>query len=247
MAVDWAILERAPEVLARFVADSQFLQQTAAEAGALKIVFKLLRDSYEPLPVQTLKPWSPTPDRGVSEPAEGFSTSQIRPPGRLPVYAHRIKMRESALKLIAAMVTFKDEYRKALTAADADVMPYIVESLYSLPSKPSKEKPKLGNGFDDAEPQNPTAAYGNNPNSVIIAACHVVRNLGRSVSNLRTALVDYGVAAPVVKLLRHPNPDVQIAASGVVCNLVTDCCPMREVCSYLYPVPVSLPSMLVMC
>ncbi|KAK3321111.1 armadillo-type protein [Cercophora scortea] len=224
MAADWAILERTPAVLARLVADSEFLQQAAFESGALKMVCKLLKDSYEPMSTQPApRPWSPNPDRGADR-----GDNRVGPPGRLPIYAHKIKTRESALKLIAAMVTFKDEYRKALV--EQEIVPYIVESLSPVPSKPKmgKEKPKPERATEPVEPAVENPAYGSNPNSVIIAACHVMRILGRSVSNLRTALEDHGVAMPVFKLLAHPDVEVQIAACGAVCNLVTEFSPMRE-------------------
>ncbi|KAJ0294681.1 hypothetical protein CBS470a_000590 [Colletotrichum nupharicola] len=49
-----------------------------------------------------------------------------------------------------------------------------------------------------------------------------IRMLSRSVSILRTSLVDYAVAVPLYRFLRHPNVDVQIAATAAICNLVTE-------------------------
>ncbi|KAK0634885.1 armadillo-type protein [Bombardia bombarda] len=225
---DWTILERTPGVLARLVADSEVLQQAAYDCGALKLVCKLLKDTYVPSPVQSApRPWSPTPDRGMDR-GDGPSTRQIGPPGQLPACAHKIRMRESALKLIAALLTFKEEYRKALV--EQDIVPHIVESLSSWPKKPrsAKEKPKGDKGADLPDHPSGNSPYGNNPNSVIIAACHAIRILGRSVSILRTSLEDNGVAMPILRLLKHPDAEVQIASCGAVCNLVTEPSPMQE-------------------
>jgi len=52
--------------------------------------------------------------------------------------------------------------------------------------------------------------------------------MSRSVSILRTSLIDYGVAKPIHALLTHPNVEVQIAATEVLCNLVLHFSPMRE-------------------
>ena len=71
--------------------------------------------------------------------------------------------------------------------------------------------------------------YGVNPVSVLIAACGAARALSRSVSVLRTTLIDSGVAEPVFRLLQHSEIEVQIAATATVCNLLTDVSPMREV------------------
>ncbi|KAK3946152.1 armadillo-type protein [Diplogelasinospora grovesii] len=229
-ALGWAVLERTPTVIARLVADSEYLQQSAFDCGVVKLVCKLLKDSYEPLSARSApRPWSPNPDSG-GEQSEGVSSCRTGPPGVLPIYTHKIKMRESALKLMAAMITFKEEYRKAMV--EQDIVPYIVESLYRSPRKPrsSKEKPKEGPGAEgnDADHVDHDSPYGTNPSTVIIAACHVIRILGRSVSNLRTRLEDHGVAMPVFRLLKHPDAEVQIAACGAVCNLILEYSPMRE-------------------
>lgn len=227
-ALDWAILERAPEVLARLVADSDFLQQAAADCDALKMVGKLLKNAYEPLPGHTApRPWSPTPDR-VASPEEGLPTCRMGPHGHLPIYAHRIRMRESALKMIAGLAARKEEYRKAL--ADQDNLQCIVESLTSTPMKPMSpmEKQRQGKSIQSHQ-GGEDSPYGINPDSVVIAACHATRVLSRSVSNLRTVLEDSDIALPIYKLLRHPVADIQIAACGVICNLVMDCSPLRGV------------------
>ncbi|KAK0639287.1 armadillo repeat protein [Cercophora newfieldiana] len=229
VALDWVILERTPAVLARLLTDSDYLQQAAHDCGAMRMVHKLLKDAYAEMPVQTAsRPWSPIPEHSVVH-EDGLPTCRNGPPGQLPIYAHKIKMRESSLKLVVGLVANKEDYRKAI--ADHDVLPYIVESLTSTPSKPrnAKEKSKAEKAAeDDMEIHRELSPYGSNPNSVIVAACHVIRVLSRSPSNLRTVLEDHGVAMPIFRLLKHSVADIQIAACGAVCNLVLNHSPMRE-------------------
>jgi len=68
-----------------------------------------------------------------------------------------------------------------------------------------------------------------NPDAVLIAACKMIRSLSRSVSVLRTSLIDHGVAQPIFELLKHRSVKVQIAATEVITNLVLDVSPMRTV------------------
>ncbi|KAJ4307156.1 hypothetical protein N0V88_000535 [Collariella sp. IMI 366227] len=227
MVRSWVIMERATEVLARLIGDSKPLQQTAHEWGAIKLVAKLLKESYEPQPVQSApRPWSPTPDRGP-ELEEGLATCRVGAPAFVPAYAHKIRMRESTLKLVAAMAALEKDYREALVAED--VTPYIVQSLFPRPGKPknAKEKPGKDKGAEDGTAGG-SSPYGHNPNAVIIAACHAIRTLSRLPMILRTTLQDHGVAMPINDLLRHPDPEVQIAASSVAINLVSETSSMVE-------------------
>lgn len=224
-ATDLLILEKGPAVLARLITDNEHLQKAAMECHADKVLARLLKRSYEPLADagQQQKPWSPHPDTGMD--VENTSpVAQLGNSGLNPLLAHRTSMREACLKAIGALSAGKEDYRKALVSAD--VVPYVVESLSEFPRKPKSPKDKAAN-----EPPRsvPSAAYGFNPLSVIIAACHVVRTLARSVSVLRTALVDNAVTMPVFRYLRHPNVNVQIAATATVINLLVEVSPVREV------------------
>lgn len=229
--LSWAILERAPTVLARLIAGSELLQVCAYDCGAIKTVCKLLVESYEPMPEQSPpRPWSP--DADVSEGAgrgAAFSASRMGKQGHVPLYSHRVNTREAALKLIAAMIPFKEEIRMGFV--EQDVMPYVAESLSPSPAKPrhSKERAKPERGAGGGGSPAETSPCGLNPNSVIIAACHVIRLLSRSISILRTSLEDHGVVMPIFKLLRHSDKDVQVAACAVSCNLVLEMSPMRQV------------------
>ena len=227
-AANWSIIERCLAILARLIVDSEFLQKCAFECDGVKIVSAYLKSAYEPLASKSSKAWSPNAGReSTGEREIGLPTSRLGPGGQLPLQVHRTRVRENALKAIAGLAASKDDYRKALV--EQDLVPFIVESLSPNPSNPkNKDRPKSpkrtsveGGGYD--------AAYGVNPMTVIVAACHSLRMLARSVSILRTTLEDNAVATPAFRLLRHPDIDIQIAASALMCNLVTDVAPMREV------------------
>ncbi|POR31868.1 Armadillo repeat-containing protein 8 [Tolypocladium paradoxum] len=221
------ILEKTPAVLARLMTDSESLQKAAYDCDAVRVLTKLLKRAYQPVPeLDQPRYWSPQADSGMD--VEGASAStQLGQDGQDPLLAHRMKLREASLKAIGALSAGKEDYRKALVAED--VVPYVVESLCEYPRKPrqAKERSKDKPGSEAAR-KGPSAAYGTNAVSVIIAGCHVVRMLARSVSVLRTALVDYGVALPVFQFMTHRDINVQIAATATIINLVVEVSPVRE-------------------
>ena len=233
-ALDCAIKERAPAILAMLITDSEYLQNAAFDANLISKLSKMLKVSYDPVPEASMaQRWSPQ-EEDDSNNMGGLQSSQLDHWGQSPLLNHKIKVRESALKAIAALVPFKDEYRKAIV--DQGMIPYIVESMTSNPGKPTPkagDKPPETTGKVSKEEQDGKLQYGTNPIPVLIAACGAVRALSRSVTILRTTLIDNGVAMPVFNLLQHPDIEVQIAATATVCNLVTDVSPMREV-STLY-------------
>ncbi|KAK0122119.1 hypothetical protein ONS95_010380 [Cadophora gregata] len=224
LLLDRTVKERAPVVLAMLITDSEYLQKAAFDAGVVSKLSKMLKVSYDPaLESIGSGPWSPDRD----ERGGGHDTLSLGNTGQSPALLHKIKVRESVLKAIAALVPFKDEYRKAIV--DQGMMPYIVSSMSASPRKPSaKSKKKNDKASDDSSDDESKGDYGTNPVEVLIAACGAVRALSRSVSVLRTTLIDNGVAEPVFQLLQHPDIEVQIAATATVCNLLTDVSPMRE-------------------
>lgn len=235
----WTVLERGPTVISRLITDREALQKAAFECGAVKTFSKLLKDAYEPASTTGQpKMWSPHPDTGMD--AESSSSAcRLGSPGASPLLAHRVRLRESALRAISALAAGKDEYRKAFI--DQDIMPCIVQSLSTTPTSPSTSKDRSAPEEPDGPaPDAATSGYGSNPLSVVIAACHAVRMLSRSISILRTTLVDYGVSLPVFRFLKHPDVDVQVAATAAICNLVTEVSPMREVSVAATATPVTI-------
>ena len=222
-AKEWAIKEKAPAILSILVKDNEYLHKAAFDAGLASKLSKMIKVAYNPVLETPQLSWSPTAQENDGDITQ---SSVLGPYGQPPLLAHKIKVRESTLKAIAALVVFKDEYRKAIV--DQGAIPYIIESMRANPRKPS---PKVGerNDKSDSNQEPGSDGYGQNPVSVLIAGCGAVRALSRSVSILRTTLIDNGVAMPVFDLLQHPDVEVQVAACASVCNLVTDVSPMREV------------------
>ncbi|TVY55279.1 Uncharacterized protein LCER1_G002723 [Lachnellula cervina] len=224
---EWAIKERAPAILALLITDSEYLQKAAFDAGVVSKLSKMLKVSYDPV-TETSKShsWSPN-SKQTGNMGEGLEPHSFTHPGQTPQLVHKVTVRESSLKAIAALVPFKDEYRKAVV--DQGIIPYIVESMNSSPSKPSLNTSDLAERVTkDSNASGIGQGYGVNSIDVLIAACGAIRALSRSVGILRTTLIDNGVAMPVFRLLQHPDIEVQIAATATVCNLVTDVSPMRE-------------------
>ena len=220
---DWIILERAPAVLAYLIKDSPELQRAAVDAGAIKRLSQLLKQSYDPLPdPSSSSMWNPYPSEtnGMSR-QDGTSISKLGPTGLSPMAYHVLRMRESVLNCLTSIASLKDEYRK--TIIDNGVVPFVVRSL-----KPHTTDETL----DSTSTANRSRIAGN-PTPVLLAACDTARALSRSVSTLRTSLVDAGLAKPLYDLLKHPEVEVQVSATAVVCNLVLEFSPMRDVSDIL--------------
>jgi len=233
IALGWSIQERAADVLARLVGDSEILQQAAADCGVIKMTVKILKDSYEPQPVQTApRPWSPNPDKTMDTGDTSLSC-RLGPNGLVPAYVHKLKLREAGLKLVAGMATLQEQLRKDL--AEADAVPYVVESLC-----PSPGKPKSSKDSDEGATSGGTNPYGQNPESVLIAACHATRALSRSVDNLRRVLFDNNVAIPIYNLMKHSDVNVQNSACAAVINLLYKASPMLKVSTQIVYIVVVL-------
>lgn len=211
--------EEAPAVLALLVIDDQELQRYAVEGGAIKRLSQLLKESFNPVQESTRSMWCPDgeyDDQGSD--GQQIPECKLGSSGYSAAHCHVMRYRENILKALASLVPFKDEYRKAI--CENGVVPYIIDSL-----KPSSSEPPA----ETSKPRN-TAADGN-PTATLLAACGAVRMLTRSVSVLRTSLIDAGVASPLFALIKHPDIEVQIAATSVICNLSLEFSPVREVCS----------------
>ena len=219
---DWLVMEYAPTVLAILVKDSIDLQKAAVDAGAIKRLSQLLKQSYDPLPTtSSTSMWDPhPPEANRSSHQDTSSTTKLGSTGLTALAHHVLQMRESVLSCLASLATFKDEYRKAII--DNGVVPFVINSL-----KPYAKS--AANGKPDADGSADKAGLAGNPIPVLLAACDTARALSRSVSTLRTSLVDAGLAAPLHVLLKHHDVEVQVAATAVVCNLVLEFSPMREV------------------
>lgn len=202
----WTIQERAPAVLARLVMDSPEMQKAAVDAGAIKRLAVMLRRAAEP-PASTSMNGVANGDSVEAAVAEKSKRNS-------PEVTHRMKVKQGTFRCLGSLAIFKDEYRKFII--DAGVVPMVVSSMKPLEPIPNAlitQETTVGEG---------------NPPPVLIAACGVVRALSRSVSILRTSLIDAGVAMPLFALLRHDDIEVRVSSTAAVCNLVLDFSPMRQ-------------------
>ena len=215
-SAQWKYQEQAPEILAVLTLDSPDLQRAAVDAGVIKKLAQLLKESYDPLPTDTsISQWNAEPQVDVG--SDGCDeTSSVVDSNVSPVAYQLVRVREAALKALGAIASTRDDYRKAIIENGA--IPFLIESL------------KSERGVPTAGDHSKVAAHAaRNSKGVILAACGAARSLSRSVSTLRTSLMDAGLAAPLFALLKHDDVKVQIAATAVITNLVLEFSPMREV------------------
>ena len=208
------IKEETPAILASLIMDHKDLQKAAYDAAAVKKLSLLLKESYDPLPHHAEGMW--TPERTMGSGAEHTTEPErmLGKAGPTPIARHLMKFREGLLQALASIAPFEDEYRKAI--CDQGVLPYIIDSLkpYSAISAMSQVDNRIIPG---------------NAAGTLLAACGATRALTRSVSILRTNLIDAGVTDPLFQLINEQNIDVQIAATSVICNLALDFSPMKEI------------------
>ena len=211
--------EKAPAVLASLVVDSMDLQRAAIDAGAVKKLSQILKQSFDPLPPSASAIlWQP--DAESSElVVDGAPT--LGCVGLSPAASHVTKLREATLTGLAAMASLRDEYRKSII--ENGVIWFIIQCLkpYNMDSISLQKE-----GEDFASPPQ---IVTENTKDVVLAACALARGLSRSVSTLRTSLMDAGLAPPLFILLKHQDVDIQVASTAVISNLVLDFSPMREV------------------
>ena len=202
----------APAVLASLVMDDADLQKVAVESKAINKLANGLRQTFETPSGRKVSPWRPQKvEMGT---ARQSSLACIVGSGG-PSHAMRQDMahREGTLQALAAIAPFNDAYRKEI--CDQGILQQIMLSL---------------------EPFHPDQAVSNeqqpemrgNSASTILAACGAVRALTRSVTALRTKLVDADVVKAIIKLMNIPDPEVRIAATKVLINLAMDFSPMKE-------------------
>ena len=222
---DKFIKEQAPLILAMLAANSSEIQKAAADAGVIKKLSQLLKESYDEIPLSssTLM-WAP--ETQVSDHVENRDgASRLGPEGMSPIARHVVRLRESVLVALADIASDNNEYRKIII--ENGVIPFVIKTL-----KPDETNslPIAANGVQN--PGRPSAASRSltgNPKDAVLAACGAARALSRSVSVLRTSLMDAGLTAPLFVLLKHQDLDLQIAATAVVSNLVLHFSPIQQV------------------
>lgn len=201
-------------VLAQLLATSRDLQTAAVEAGTIKHLCAILKRSFDNIALS--KPmWNPKPLGNTA--ADCPETCKMGDRGLPTEIMRAMQARQGALAAIAAICTSEDLHRKAIV--EGGVIPCIIDSLKPLPENMEQKlrtnggrmSPKDGNTID-----------------TIMAACSAAQSMSRSVSLLRTSLIDAGIAKPLFSLIHHPSGDVKTVATNVCCNLLLDFSPMRE-------------------
>jgi hypothetical protein len=209
------VLERSPLVLAELVAGNKALQSAAVDARILPTLVQILKRSFDTVTKSAKPLWQPrTSSHEVKDMNIDPASSTLGRSGLSADVLHAFKYRESVLLALAALAGDQDGLRKLVIEMGA--VTHIIEAMV-----PYSENSELGSSQ--------TIAKDGNPEPVLVAACKVTRSLSRSVSVLRTSLIDHGVAQPVYELLMHPSVKVQIAATEVITNLVLEMSPMRPV------------------
>ncbi|KAL9125147.1 MAG: hypothetical protein Q9217_005604 [Psora testacea] len=216
------IREEVPAVLAMLTINNQRTQNAAADAGAFQKLSQLLKESYEPVAGGLSSAmWSSEPS-GPTVALNSPETSRLGPTGISPAAYHFTKVRETTLVALAALASEKDDYRKAII--DNGVIPLIIRTLGAEDVNSAASSSVESPYGEDIERK---AIYGN-CREAILAACGATRALSRSVSTLRTSLMDAGLTAPLFVLLRCQDMELKVAATAVICNLVLEFSPMRE-------------------
>lgn len=209
------VLERSPLVIAELVTGNKALQSAAVDARILPTLVQILKRSFDTV-IRSSKPlWQPrTSSHEVKDLNIDPVSSTLGKSGLSADVLHAFKYRESVLLAVAALAGDQDSLRKLVIEMGAAT--HIIEAMV-----PYSKNTEAGSTA--------TIARDGNPEPVLVAACKVTRSLSRSVSVLRTSLIDHGVAQPVYELLMHPSVKVQIAATEVITNLVLEMSPMRPV------------------
>jgi hypothetical protein len=212
---------RAPLILAKLVENSAVLQKAAVDADIIKILCPLLKRSFDPVATSKRAMWSPNPDMLETGPRSVTDPKAIGPESIALDLLTAFCLRSNTMQALAAIAQKEDETRKLVI--ENGVVPCIVDALQAYTD--GADPVNLSGSVDPSE---------GNPAFVLAPALHFLTTLSRSVSILRTSLIDGGVAKPAFQLLRHPDLGVQKAAVDSMVNLVLHFSPMKPV-SLLIP------------
>ena len=218
------IKEETPAVLAMLTVNNSKTQKAAVDAGVIKKLSQLLKESYDPSDTNLYPTMWSSATLETNRTNRGKDRSSVLGALGLPIAAyHTTKIRETTLIALAALASDKDEYRKAII--ENGVIPFIIRILKGEDFK-FAVRPSTGTASDESIEQKIVYV---NYKQAILAACGATRALSRSVSTLRTSLMEAGLAAPLFVLLKCQDMEIKVAATAVVCNLVLEFSPMREV------------------
>jgi len=152
-------------------------------------------------------------------------------------------IREKAPLVISNLVAENEEYQKAACEGDAvGTLAYFVKDTAGPVSTKLKENSLLALSsiclskeecrkqvIDTKILPFVVTALSHEDAGVREAACQCTRSLSRSATNLRTSLVDAGIAMPLFQLLSDPFIQVRKAACATLCNIVLEFSPMKKI------------------
>ena len=211
--------DEAPAILAMLMANNPEVQSAVKDAGAIKHLAKLLKESFDQDSIGSSGTlWSAEP---ADHPAAVASDADnhIGEPGIPRALFHKLRLRESVLLALATLASDKEEYRKEII--ENGVIPLVIESIKPPPVSSSSRAAQI-RALESSEL---TTWYRDS----FLAACAAAKALSRSVTSLRTSLMDAGLVAPLFALLRNSDVDIRVAATTVVTHLVMDFRALRGV------------------
>ena len=218
-------LYEVPTALGSLTGDAPSLGSTLlkhiVEAGAIKEVCQYLKQTFTTIDNRAPS-WSANPDDSYME-QDGSPTCVLGNRGVSAKVAYLFRCRRAGLALLANVAGSKpgeDKFRKALV--DHGAMQCIMDSLTPL-NNGSIAMLQSHGGKEKLD-----ASVGN-PTSVLIAACRAATAISRSIFLLRTSLIDAGIAKPILSLTQQSDIGTKVGATCVICNLLVECSPMRNV------------------
>ena len=218
------IQEEAPAIIAMLTDNNGRTQKAAIDAGVIKKLAGLLKETFGPASTSLSTMWSPDPPTDGMVAERDDKSSCMGAAGLSPKEHHILRLRETSLIALAAIASNVDEHRKMII--DTGVLPFIIRTMRA---EPLKYKSQTNAAIARNELTDRSICSVNYKDSVI-AACGAVRTLSRSPQALRTSLMDAGLPEPLFDLLKSQDPDIRVQALAIVSNLLKDPSPLREVC-----------------
>lgn len=209
------VKEQACGVLSLLICENKDIAMAAVDAGAIKHASSVLKKSFDNVPLAKAM-WSANKSSAADQPHTA-ETRRMGGRGLPAEILHAMRCRRGALEALAAIAAREDTHRKAIV--EAGVVSCIIDSLKPYPADIA-EMLMANRGQIGPKDGNTTA--------VILSACRMAKTMSRSVSLLRTSLIDAGIAKPISQLLQHRDMAVQLAATDVAINLLSEFSPMRE-------------------
>ncbi|KAJ3112935.1 Armadillo repeat-containing protein 8 [Physocladia obscura] len=207
LSTDLALIERSPLVFAELVGESEPLQKLALEGDAISKLAEIL------LSIEVRGSIGST--AYVSNLEEGESDG---------AKAKTVLLGKSKNDLVAQKNALSN-----YTTVSSKTYEKVAEScLLAISSVCSLREDCRKNVIDAKLLPVIVAALSSVSPGIRSAACKCTRSLSRSVKNLRTSLVDAGVAYPLFTLLSDDSVQVQTSASATLCNIVLDFSPMKK-------------------